>query len=79
MKKNLKYIGSIIALLFICAAFMINVVIFIGVIFSVLVNVRLSEYSHAICSASELLVYFITSVGGLLSTILYFRRLNEAL
>lgn len=79
MKKNLKYIGSIIALLFICAAFSINVVIFIGVIFSVLVNVGLIEYSHDICPTSELLVYFITSVGGSLSAILYFRRLNEAL
>lgn len=77
MKNNWRYAGAIIALLFICAAFVTDIVVFIGVVVAVLGKLGLVEVYHDSNSISDLLGYFVMSIGGFLASVFYFRKLNS--
>lgn len=77
MKNNWRYAGAIIALFFICAAFVTDIVVFIGVVVAVLGKLGLVEVYHDSNSISDLLGYFVMSIGGFLATVFYFRKLNS--
>ena len=74
--KTYKKIITMAVLLLITAATMINIVILLGSLHQFVCYIFNVNYFHKL-PLTEVIMYFIVSFSGLLTTILYFKKLMK--